>query len=66
MDNLLELSRSQSNRLVLNKEPADIRPIALKVAKNLENKSARHHIIVDMPEGLPHPVIDPSRPAYHS
>ncbi len=61
VDNLLELSRSQSNRLVLNKEPADIRPIALKVAKNLENKSARHHIIVDMPEGLPHPVIDPLR-----
>jgi len=53
VDNLLELSRSQSNRLILQRQPVDIRPVVKSVAERLKTKSAAHRIVVDMPARLP-------------
>jgi len=58
VENLLELSRSQSNRLVLRKESSDIKQIANNVARQLRRKSAKHQLIVDMPDNMPSVDID--------
>ncbi|MFH1031862.1 MAG: ATP-binding protein [Chloroflexota bacterium] len=61
VENLLELSRYQSNRLTISKEIADIRQIAETVAGKLCDKSPLHRIIVDTPEALPPLSADPLR-----
>ncbi len=58
VDNLLELSRSQSRRLMLQKEPADIRKIAQSVVNSLKKKSPVHDLVLDIPPDLPIPSID--------
>jgi len=52
IDNLLDLSRAQANRLVIKKEPVDIDQIAHYVADKLKGKSAIHRLVVDVPQGL--------------
>ena len=61
IDNLLELSRSQSNRLVLQREPTDVARIVGNVINNLHRKSSSHLLINDIPAGLPHVFVDPPR-----
>lgn len=61
VDNLLELSRSQADRLVLQKEPTDIKGIAQTVVDKLRSKSAIHRFVIDIPAGLPMVDVDPLR-----
>jgi len=61
VDNLLELSRQQSNRLFLQAEPSDIREIGRTVLRKLKSKSDIHRLIDDFPEVLPLVVVDPLR-----
>jgi PAS domain S-box-containing protein len=53
IDNLLELSRAQSNRLVIRKEAVDISKTAIRVAEALTRWSDLHNIIIEIPAGLP-------------
>ncbi len=61
IENLLELSRSQANRLELRTEHADLDQIARNVLQQLHSKSTLHRLKVDLPEGLPAIVADPVR-----
>ena len=61
VENLLELSRSQANRLTLLTEQADVGAIARKVAHDLEGRSAAHHLTVDFPGDIPAVVVDQIR-----
>jgi len=61
VDNLLELSRSQADRLVLQKEPTDVREIAQTVVEKLRGKSSIHKLFIDIPTGLPIVDVDPLR-----
>jgi PAS domain S-box-containing protein len=48
VDNLLELSRFQSQRLTIQTEPTDLGAIARTVVQKLKNKSSKHHLVVDI------------------
>jgi K+-sensing histidine kinase KdpD len=61
VDNLLELSRSQADRLVLQKEPTDVKEIARTVVTKLQQKSSIHQLIIAIPSGLPIVDVDPFR-----
>jgi signal transduction histidine kinase len=52
IDNLLDLSRAQANRLVIKKEPVDIAQIVHNVTDKLKGRSAIHRLVVDVPKGL--------------
>ena len=52
VDNLLDLSRNQANRLNIVKEPTDIAELVSKVVNKLKDRSNIHRIIVDIPSGL--------------
>jgi signal transduction histidine kinase len=58
VENLLELSRYQSNRLMLQSEQADIAPIAQEVIHKLKAKSALHRLSVDIGPEIPKVMID--------
>ena len=58
VDNLLELSRFQSDRLDLNSEPVDIARLALGVTQKLQHKTSIHHISIDIPGDIPSVIID--------
>lgn len=47
VDNLLELSRQQSNRLVLQTQVVDVTEITRNVIGKLQNKSALHRLVSD-------------------
>ncbi len=49
VENLLELSRSQSGRVVLHLEPTDVVQIAWNIARGLRDKLTIHHITIDSP-----------------
>ena len=53
VDNLLELSRAQANRLMIRREKIDIAETIGTIADKLKSKSAAHKLIVVMPAGLP-------------
>ena len=53
IDNLLELSRQQAKRLVLQTEPVDIAESSRSVVKKLEGKSEKHHLVLDVSDDLP-------------
>lgn len=61
VDNLLELSRSQFNRMSLNKEPANIDLIARNVVNRMKSKSTVHRLVVEIPAELPLIPVDPTR-----
>jgi PAS domain S-box-containing protein len=61
VDNLLELSRQQSNRLDLRKKPTDIGQVAHKVVDQLRKKSDIHTLAWDFPEDLPKVPADALR-----
>lgn len=58
VENLLELSRYQANRLALKTELADVGQIVQAVASKLQARSAIHQLVTDIPPGLPHAIID--------
>jgi PAS domain S-box-containing protein len=61
VDNLLELSRYQANRLTIEPQPTDVRDIAGKVVRALEGFSAKHRLINDIPSVLGLIRVDPIR-----
>jgi len=61
VDNLLELSRFQSNRLAIQTELSDLGLIAQKVTQKLKNKSYKHSISVEIPIYSTSVKIDPIR-----
>ncbi len=61
LENLLELSRSQANRLVLEKHPADIKEVACEVRAKMKDRYSTHRITVEIPDRLPLVLIDQVR-----
>jgi K+-sensing histidine kinase KdpD len=53
IDNLLELSRSQKNRLALRVNPCDVSGVVANVVKKLQKKSDRHKLVAELPADLP-------------
>ena len=51
--NLLELSRAQSNRLILHVEPINMAKAVHKVIESVQRQSSRHEFVVDLPRKLP-------------
>lgn len=60
LENLLELSRAQMDRLTLHKEPLNISELARAVVNKLQYKSTGHQFVIDIP---PEPAVraDPVR-----
>ncbi len=61
MDNLLELARQRSGRLVLQTQPVDIGEVTRDVMRKLQRKSAIHHLVDDIPPVLPPALADSLR-----
>ncbi|MBE0480003.1 MAG: PAS domain S-box protein [Dehalococcoidia bacterium] len=61
VDNLLELSRHQAHRLVLQSEPVSVETVARDVLVKAATKSSRHRLVLDFPDGLPPVKVDPMR-----
>jgi PAS domain S-box-containing protein len=61
VDNLLELSRQQSDQLLIKSVPTDVGEIARKVIKSLQSKSEIHRFLTDIPVVLPSAYADPLR-----
>ncbi|MGD0854303.1 MAG: PAS domain-containing sensor histidine kinase [Dehalococcoidia bacterium] len=60
VENLLELSRAQSNRLDINKENIDLQQAAREVVRKLSKRAHKHRLTVEM-TGLPALTADPLR-----
>ncbi len=61
VDNLLELSRAQSDRLTLDKSPVNIGEIAARVIRMQARRAHGHNLINDVPADLPAVTIDRTR-----
>ena len=61
VDNLLELSRAQANRLNIKKEQIEIKQIAANVLAKVKNLSSGHTLVLDLPDSLPRVPGDPIR-----
>jgi PAS domain S-box-containing protein len=61
LDNLLELSRYQADRLTLSKKAVSIRETADKVSLVVGNQYPKHLISLDIPSELPSVIVDPGR-----
>ncbi len=61
VDNLLELSRAQTNRLMIGKEPLDMAQMAGRVAEKYRSGLAIHQVVIDIPAGLPRVPADRMR-----
>jgi len=62
LGNLLELSRAQADRLLLNVEPVGVQRSARKAIEKLNRQSyPPHHLVVDLPGRLPHVSADELR-----
>lgn len=61
LDNLLELSRYQSNSLSLHTTQTQIEPVIQAIVQKLQNKLGLHRLAVDVPSGLPETMIDAMR-----
>jgi PAS domain S-box-containing protein len=60
VENLLELSRAQSNRLYIIREVVDMRQIAEEVVRRLSKRTNKHRLMVEM-RRLPKLTADPLR-----
>ena len=58
VDNLLELSRSQTNRLELRKEPVNAVEVARSVVARLKDRPSIHQFTIDFPAVLPPVMVD--------
>jgi PAS domain S-box-containing protein len=61
VDNLLELSRWQANRLVLSRSSTDVGSIVMTVVSRLAPMSSTHRMIADIADDLPSVNVDHSR-----
>jgi PAS domain S-box-containing protein len=61
LDNLLELSRYQSKRLVLSVEPVRVYRAASSIVEREKAQSPLHHFVLDVPPDLPLVSADPLR-----
>jgi PAS domain S-box-containing protein len=61
VENLLELSREQSKRLIMLTKPTDIHEIARYVTQKLGDKSSIHRIILNFANELPLVLVDQLR-----
>jgi signal transduction histidine kinase len=61
IDNLLELSRAQSDRLMLRKENIDIIRTVRTIVEKLLDKSKLHRFVIDIPADLPPILADQVR-----
>ena len=61
VDNLLELARQQSGRLVVQCRPLDIGVVIQKVMQMLQSKSPIHRLVIDVPPELPLALADSLR-----
>jgi signal transduction histidine kinase len=61
VENLLELSRWQANRLVLLPGPLDIGQVVSRLVERSSKRSAAHRIVVDVPPDLPMVNADRTR-----
>jgi PAS domain S-box-containing protein len=61
VDNLLELSRQQSDRLVLSLKAVNIGEVTQNVLRSLQSKSEIHRLISDVPLSLAPAQADPLR-----
>jgi PAS domain S-box-containing protein len=61
VENLLELSRSQASRLILQRALTDIGTVAREVTNKLKGRSELHTLVVDLPSGLPNVPADALR-----
>jgi signal transduction histidine kinase len=53
IDNLVELSRYQSDRLTLKREPIDIARLLQSITEREKAHTSNHRLILDIPEELP-------------
>ena len=53
VENLLELSRYQANRLVLQEAALDIGPVVSRLVRQSSKKSSKHEVVASVEEGLP-------------
>jgi PAS domain S-box-containing protein len=53
LENLLELSRVQADRLALYVTPVNLRVLVHKVVEQVRRQSTRHRFLVDLPRELP-------------
>ncbi|MDD5093458.1 MAG: PAS domain S-box protein [Dehalococcoidia bacterium] len=58
VENLLELSRHQSDRLALQSERTEIATMTREVIGKLQTKSAVHHLTIDIPPDIPAVTVD--------
>ncbi len=63
LDNLLELSRFQANRVELQKEKTDIGQVATSTVNRLRGRSGIHRLTLDIPSNLPQAHVDQIRVA---
>jgi PAS domain S-box-containing protein len=61
LDNLLELSRYQADRLTLSKKAVSVRETVDKVALAVGSQYPKHLISLDIPHDLPPVIVDPGR-----
>ena len=61
VSNLLELSRYQSDRLALHKEPIDLETVIRNIVDKERSRVESYKIVLDVPEDLPHVVADKVR-----
>ncbi len=61
VENLLELSRKQSRRLDLHRQPTNIGNICQGVVDQLRIRSTGHQLTCRLPENLPKAEVDPIR-----
>jgi PAS domain S-box-containing protein len=61
VENLLELSRSQSERLILQKETIDVDAFVQNLVERGKTNAANHRLIVDIQEELPPVPVDKTR-----
>lgn len=53
LENLLELSRSQADRLTLQVEPLMLEDVVQKTIDNVRRHSSMHQFVIDLPKTLP-------------
>jgi PAS domain S-box-containing protein len=61
VENLLELSRFQADRLELHPRLADLGSIARDVTRKLGGKSTKHRLVIELPDISPDIQVDPVR-----
>lgn len=61
VDNLIELSRYQSDRLALRKETIDVGAVIRSLAEKEKLHASKHQVVVDVPDGLPMVEADRTR-----